>query len=346
MAVPVAAAPAAPSPAPSSAPASGGGAPAKSSAQPVKPNPVGGGSRNQQEPAGTGAPAPQPTTPQRHKWTAKIDGKEQEFEASDDDLRGAYLQRRGAEQRFQESARLKKEAAEERARAEQTMAQFADPTGEKMLEVFMRTHPDADPIEVLATILQKKMHENEELQDPNIRERRRLERENAEYRTKDEQAESARVEAEQAKEVDFHVQKIAKTFKDALQLTKLPVNDITVEMMAKVEKERRSQGWELTPEQLARSTEKAIGSLVEGMLTDETTTDEQLLAAFPKLTQRVHKAIVARFKAKQAGGQQRPSDITPRERRPSAEAPQPGKQRVVSSAEEHKLYGGKGLRSL
>ncbi len=338
-----AAVPATSSPAPSSAAPSGNGAQAKTSAQPAKPNPV--GNQNAAPQNGNAPPKPETTAPQLHKWKDKIAGKEVEFEASDDDLRAAYRQRTAADRRWEEAARLRKEASDETSRTQETLAQLADPSGEKLLEIYMRANPNADPVEVLATILQRRMQEEEQLQDPNIRERRRLEQENKDFRSKAENERQARVQFEQDRAVEVERDRVARKFTEAISLTKLPVNDMTIKLMAEAEFTKRKQGWDLTPEQLARSTEKAMHSIVESIMTDENTTDDQLLAAFPKLTERIHKAIVGRYKARQAGGQQRPSDITPRERRPSAEE-QTNKPRVISSAEEHKLYGGRGLRTL
>lgn len=270
-----------------------------------------------------------------------VDGKEQELSATEDELFAAFSQRSVAGKRFEEGARLRKEAAEETRRNQETMAKLADPR--HLMDVFMKANPDADPVEVLASILQERMLEEEQLQDPNIKERRRLESENKKYKTAEQEARQAAEHAQVEEETQTEMNRIAGSFVEALKMTKLPSNDITVKLMAEAEASNRRQGWDLTPEQLARATEKSVHSLIESVLSNESTTDDQLLSAFPVLTKRIHKAIVARFKSRGSTQNAQPSDVTPRERRPSAEEP---RQRIVSSIEEHKAFGGKGLRTL
>ncbi len=346
--------------APAAAPSSNAG----SSPAPVKPNPVGGsspGKTNGSSPVVSIKPQPtappaQQTAPQKHKWTAKVNGQEQELEATDEDLRGAFLQRTAAERRFEESARLRKEAADERSRAEQTMARISDK--KQWLKALRESNPDMDPTEFLANELKSLMEEEELLQDPNIRERRRLEQENEGFRAEKTKADQLRVKQEQEQQTKVETDRIAGKFKEALSLTKLPINDMTVRMMAEAEWTNRERGWDLSPEKLAQSVEKAMRSQVEAIvahdddsqfdpadLSSSADADKSVLGAFPKLTARIHRAIVREYKRKQAGGVQRPTDMAPRERQQDPTAEQ-GRPRVVSSAEEQKIYGLKGLRTI
>lgn len=327
-----AAAPAAPPPA---------AAPVKPSPVAVKPTSV------QPQNSANGAPPPKPesTLPAKFTRKEKIDGKEVELSATEEELWAAYRKGSTLDRRFEEQARTTKEVAAERARVEQMYARIRDP--EQLLALHMEANPEADPVEVLSSILQKRLHEEEQLQDPNIRERRRLERENAEYKTKETQAKEQAAQAEHQRQVDERLGEYAEKFQAALDKTKIPHNDITVKMMAELEFTNRAKGWNMTPEQLARATEKAVHGHFESLLTNETTTDDQLLDAFPALTKRIHRGIVARFKARQNGQPKQPSDITPRQRQATPDD-QP-KQRTVSSAEEYKEYeknGGKMLRTI
>ncbi len=330
-------------PAPAAAPAaptSKSAAPVKPSAAPVKPNPVGAKVEAGAAPA---APKPESTAPpSRLSRKEKIDGKEVELFATEEELWASHRKASTLDRRFEEVSNHRKEIAAEKARNEQMYARLTSP--DEILNVFMEANPDADPIEVMSAILQKRLNEEDQNQDPNVRERRRLERENADYRTREEKAKEAEQAAEFQTRVDSARGQLAETFTQALELTKLPRNDITLELMAKAEKSNRSQGWQLTPQQLAAATEKSVNGLIESVLTNESTTDDQLLDAFPELTKRVHRAIVARFKARGAARASQPSDVTPRERRATTEeAP---KQRVVSSKEEYEAFGGKGLRTI
>lgn len=332
---------AAPAPAaPSSTPSV---VPSKAPAAPVKPNPVGSGSA----PAGGAAPVaakPDPTTPPppaRLTRKEKIDGKEQEISATEEELWAAYRKNSTVDRRFEEAAKERKEIAAEKQRVEEMYARLQSP--EALLEVFMQANPEADPIEAMASLLRQRMEEEEQLNDPNIRERRRLERENAEYKSKEQKALEEQQAQVREQEFQTALQDLGQKFTEALALTKLPKNDITMELMAKAEKVNRTQGWNLSPQQLAAATEKSVAGMIEGM-TGEGVTDEQVLEMFPAFTKRVHKAIVARFKARGAAGQQQ-QDITPRAPRPP-EGQAPAKPRVMGSKEEQEAYGIKGLRTI
>ena len=341
MPTPAAAAPVASTPAPAT---SAGGSAKPNGAAPVKPNPVGGkpaGGQTQQN----AAPPAQPTTPQKVKWIDKIDGKDQEFEATEEELRASFRMRSAADRRFEESARQRKEAAAERERAEQTMAKIAD--RKQVLKAFQEANPDVDMTEFLANELQTLLAEQEQLQDPNIRERRRLEQENQQFRDKEKTAAEQAAQQQREQETQQHTERWATLFKEAIETTKLPINDLTLKMMAEAQYTARQKGWDLTAPQLAESMQKGVNELIESVLGGEGTSDEQILNAFPKLTQRIHRGIVARFKAKQAGKTaQRPADLTPREKRPGQGEEKPAGPRTVTSAEEHKAYGIKGLRTI
>jgi len=324
------------------------------SAAPVKANPVVPSKiPSHSAPADKGAtPKPEGTTPPpaapvKFKRKEKIDGQEVELEADEDALWAAYRKERTVNQRFEQVAQQRKEIEAERQRVQDMYSELNDPTGEKLLALYMKQNPNADPVEVLSSILQKRLAEEEQLNDPNIRERRRLEAENKTFKEREaaQKREAQLARFEQEKQVALN--ELATTFGEALQLTKLPQSDTVMTLMAKAEHTNRQNGWKLTPQQLAKATEKEVHGLIEAIVGNPNATDDQVLDAFPALTKRIHKAIVARYKARQSAGQQlTPSDLTPRAKQPSAE--EPPKQRVVNSKEEHEAYnlGRRSLRTI
>lgn len=333
-----AAAPAAPA---ASTPAPAAAAPVKANPQggqpPVKPTPVAG------KPPAAGQPPPkpegtQPAAVQKFKRKEKIDGKEVELEADEDALWAAYRKEKTLDRRFEENARVQREIAAEKARVEAMYAELAgDPTGEKLLETYLKAHPESDPVEVLSAILQKRLHEEEQLQDPNIRERRRLERENQQFREQAEKAKKEQVAAQQKAATEAELERLGTLFGEALQATKLPHNDITVRLMAEAEHSNRRNGTNLTPAQLAKATEKAVDSLIEAVVGDEKLTDEQVLDKYPALAKRIHRGLIARHKARQGKMAGQPTDLTPRANKPTTE--QAPARRVVTSQQEHEAYG-------
>lgn len=339
-------APAAPAPAGNSTPApaapAGGSAPAAKpagGAPPVKPTQAGA----PPPPGGAAKPAPQPTTPQKFKRVEKVDGKEVELEATEDELWASHRQRTAADRRFEEAARIRKEAAEESRRTEGTLARLKD--RKEWIKAIREANPDADVAHELAQELQQLLHEEEQLQDPNIRERRRLEQENQTLREAEEQRQNADLQRQHEEQVAAETEKWAGLFTEAIELTGIPVNDITMSLMAQAQMTAKKRGIPLTPEKLAASTKKAVHGLIESIVANESVTDEQVLDAFPSLTKRIHKAIVARYKSRKETGQKPTADLTPRARKPTEHA-DPEKPRTMSSADEHKAYGIKGLRTI
>jgi hypothetical protein len=193
--------------------------------------------------------------------------------------------------------------------------------------------------------LQAMLHESEQMADPATRERKRLEAEVQKLRQAEQQRLQQQREQERASAVEQESDRWASLFTEALKATPLPANDITMSLMAQAQMTARQRGIELTPEKLAGATVKAAHGMIEAILAHEGTTDDALLDAFPALTKRIHRAIVARYKARQAGGST--GDVTRRVAPAPTEPTKPAGPRVVSSREESEAYGlRKGLRTI
>ncbi len=304
------------------------GAPAASPAAPTE------------TPASAGAPAegappaePKPSAPLKRRM--KLDGSEVEVVAKDeDDLWSSHRLKTASFKRMEEAARLRREAEEYKRQVEERESKWKqDP-----LEAWKEANPEADSVEFLTQRLQALLEEG--AADPATKALRaeRAKREAIEKQLKDRETREQEAEFQQKLQQEMHA--LGERFQKALDTCKLPRNDVTLELMAKVYHANKEHGVGLDEKELAQATREAMAESVEG-LTDGVE-GEALLVMFPKLTQRIHKALLASYAAKK--GVQR-SVTPPPDKQPQARTKQDG-PKMVSSAEEFAAYGIRGLRTI
>ena len=142
---------------------------------------------------------PAPTAAEKKIWKLKADGEEFEFDASNEEaIKQEIMKARGANKRFEEAAKARKEADAQRKEAEEAFAMLKDPAQLKKLLADPRISVDF-----------KKLAEEfvwEQIQEqsltPEQRKQKELERELAKYKeqeqetlTKKEAAEAAQLQA-------------------------------------------------------------------------------------------------------------------------------------------------------
>lgn len=256
-----------------------------------------------------------------------LNGREVELEASEDELWAAYRKGKAADQRFEEAARLRKEAAEREQRYQQALA--AAKQGDLM--ALFREAGIEDPLDLMANELQRRLAEEEQLADPNVRARVEAERKLAAVEQERQRQEEEQREAFVQAQVDAELDRIADTFDAALKkLDGIPADDDTLQIMAQLEMINRRRGLKLTPQQLARETqERIVGRGVQRLLKMD---DAKLLAAHPELAKRFQRALVADWQAKQAAKQQGAIQPPPPAQPPAP--PQTERPRVLSDKEE------------
>lgn len=333
--------PAAPA-APVAAPASGGGGgapPAASNSTPAPSGAPNGGGGGGAVPAATQG-TPPPAAPKYLVRKEKIDGKDVELRATEDDLWAAHRKGATVDRRFEEVAKTRREIAEEKAALEAQKKMIAE--GDWLGLLRQARGDKFDPVSELTEKLQQLLNDEEKNLDPRNRELAEKDKQLREMQEK----ERARLQTEAQQQFESKVaeqrQILGERFTEALKVANLPRNEQTVALMAQAYRTARNHGMrDIGPEQLAKATEKLATSFVENFL--QTEDEDLLLERFPKLTERIHKALLNRYNKRKgtlpaAKPPQGPN--TPAERR-DAEGP-----RIVRSAEEAKEYGIKGLRTI
>jgi DNA repair exonuclease SbcCD ATPase subunit len=339
MDTPAAAPSAAPSSSPSSSPSTSssptssggqGGAPQKSAPlQGTTPKPAGA--------------APEPTPAQvatRFKRKEVLNGREVELEASEDELWASHRKARAADQRFEEAARLRKEAQTYQQQQAQMLADMK--SNPRAVMKMLRENGIEDPMDFIANALQGELAEEERLQDPNVRARvqaeerlQALEQEREEYQQQQQQQQLDQ-------RVNVELERIGSLFDAAVQELggDLPSDDDTFAIMAELEMVNRRRGLEITPQQLARLTKERV--IDRGVSTLMKHDNARLLALNPELTMKFRKALVEEYNAKQAA-QQNPAARPPAPPPPARPADAP----KLSDKEEHeRLFGKRVLRTI
>jgi hypothetical protein len=273
------------------------------------------------------------------------DGKEHVIKATEDALFTAFQREQATMRRAQELEKKEQEAAaaaeRQRLAAE---ARKAKPLRDRIRE---ELGEGADPIEALASMLEEEMKQAERSKDPTVREAMKYKSELEQLRAEKADREAAESRAAFARQVEAELEALANEFTPALKASKLPKNDITMELMAKARATAKRDGLSLDANTLAQAQHKAASEMVDSMV-DGLEDPEEALEMFPKLTRKIHEGLTKRHKRQMASGQgTRVPAPDPSNRQPQKEDEAP-KPRVLNSAEEHKAYHGnkKVLRSL
>lgn len=271
----------------------------------------------QKQTAGKDAsPKPKPPPAQKLKRKMTVDGKETEIEASEDELWSALNQQTVSRKRYEDAAKLRKEAQSAQQQHNQVIELLKQG---KIRQAISGLNPDLDATEALAAELNELLNEQDEMADPATRAMRKAERERDEY--KDQL--NRRQYDEDVKVFEASVQQKAQEFEtqfeEALGLVNVPKNDITMRLFAEHWKQNRDDELGLTPAQLASEVEAStIGLGADTLLAIED--DEALLDKRPDLTKRYHKALLARGEKRRAAAAAPPPPIM--EKQPQIKTPE------------------------
>lgn len=281
----------------SETPAAAPAAPSSSSSTASTSSAPSGQSQGSQQTAGQGSPPPPAAPPSRQKWKDTIDGKEVEFEASEDELRAHYRKAKAADQRFEAAAKLRKEAESQRQSLDALKAEFKK--NPRSVTKFLRDSGIDDPLDFMANALQGELAEEERLQDPNVRARVEAEEKLRAFEEKEAAAQQERQQAEFRADVDATLERIGATFEAALKEFDLPKDDDTFAIMAALESENRRRGLDLSPKRLAELTKERV--LVRGGNVMKKLPGAQLLKLDPELTKAFAKAIRDDYESRRRG---------------------------------------------
>lgn len=236
----------------------------------------------------------------------KVDGKEVEvvFQTKEE-LLAEVQKARGANRRFEESAKLRREAETVRAQAMKAQAE-ADELREKYGDNTLQAGIDAaiasgDPkrIQAARQVMEEKLAAliRRDMMDP--KERELTEREER-IRAKEQEHEQLAKTQEQ-KDLDAKTDGFRKEFTEtiigALESGQVPNTDWSAAIMANLMRHNMKKGLKLNPEVLAGKTKAVIMGQVTGLLGKAT--GEQLIDWFPDLVKKVRTADLARIRSRQ-----------------------------------------------
>lgn len=329
----------APAAAPSSGGGGGGGAPQTGGGSSPPTSGAPGG-----QPGGTAGAGGPPSAAQEPRYLTrkeKVDGKEVELRATEEELWAAHRKGSTVDRRFEEAALLRRRIAEEKAAVEARRKELRE--GDWLETLRKERGEKFDPVQELTERLQLLLNDEEKNLDPRNRELAETRRQLAEAQEKERTR--MQTEAQQQFEAKVAEQRTAlgARFTEALKVANLPRNDQTVALMAQAYRTARDHGMrDIGPEQLAKATQKLAFGFVESVL--KTEDDDQLLELLPALTQRIHKALVGRYNKRKNGP---PAAVPNKVQNPNQPAEsREGEPRIVRSREEAEAYGIKGLRTI
>lgn len=292
-----AAAPSPSSPAGGASSGSGGGSSSPSQNQAASssqspPPPPGGGT------PGEAAPAT-PAEPKRFTRKEKVNGQEQELSATEEELFAAFRHKESVH------ANARKVAEERKALAAERAAWQAE---QKKINEDPYYHLRKDPRFDERTFHEKQLHKllQEQNRDPrdlelSARDQRiqELEREREERLTSEKQA-------QEKLEEDRHVMQLGARFNKAIAIGGLPKSDMVLDLMAKAHfTAEEDEGLEISEAELATETRRLMSESFDNMAEHyaDPAKDEELLKAFPKLSRRLHEALVRQHKKRMGGAQ-------------------------------------------
>jgi hypothetical protein len=275
------------------APAAGGNAQATGSGQAPAPNGQNGAT---QQPGETKAEAVA-----RFKRTERVNGKDVEFEATEDELWASHRRQAAVQQKAREFAAEQKKLAAER---EEWQREKEERTKDPFIDIRKRMEAEGrrfDKTDYLNNLLQQELHE--EGRDPRDRE---LSAKDAEIQRL-KRAEMDRVNQEkqvaERRAEDRELAQLGSTLAAALQKMKFAKNDLVMDILAKEHfTAEEESGLQLSADELAEVTKGKITETLDSIASEDSgMSDEDILNAFPNFSKRVHRGIVARYKAKQGG---------------------------------------------
>lgn len=318
--------------APAAAPSGGGGVPAPKGGAPISPS--GGGQ-------GGGLPSGVASGPTYLEREVKRGDKMVKEKITHEAAWNAYGREKAFNQKSQELIERERKAQE----LEQRIAQAQQGLTAKSVRDVIRERK-GDQIAELSTALREAIEEEKKSQDP--QQRALLEKAGQVEKLQSELngIRSKEVREQVRQTAIRELERMSAEFMPALDAVKLPKNDITMELMSRASETAKQLGYQLSSEQLARETHKMFESMIESTLEGHVN-PEDVLEAFPKLTRKIHEALLLRHQ--RVSGQPKPAtQVAPTEpgtRPPSKQGEEKG-PRLMNSAEEHKAYGIRGLRSV
>ncbi len=262
----------------------------------------------------------------RRKITLMREGKKVEEEVDDQDLINAYNLKTTSQKRFEEVAALKKELDSK----EESIKQFVTALQTNPIPLLRQLFKDkSKPIlaQALGSILDEEAMSEEERAVANDKTELQQLREDKQKRDA-----ADKQKAEEA-EVGQEMNRLAQQFQSVMEKLDLPKDDLSISTMAGIYHTAKTQGIELTDEQMAHEVVNKIAQQQEALMSKMT--DEQLIRRFPKLAQRFAAGLTAEWRKR--NGNRNPTLPSPGPARGNSND-QP-KKRFMTDKEMDKVLG-------
>lgn len=288
-------------------------------------------------PPGTGSPGV-PVPVQTFARKLKINGKEVEAKATEDELWDSHRQVASVGEARRTLAAERKEMqtqlAEWKARQE---AAAEDPL------LFLREKLKAEGRELDETdYYTRQLHERLSREPKDPREAELLARERQIYEREaliraDEENRQAAIEGHKEK---VELNRVGTLLLKALAPSGLPKDDAILDMAAKLYFDARDAEIELSEEEILKGTMETVTSHQKALF--DKLTGDQILDTFPDASRKIHEALVARYKAKQAAPP--PAPVQPAQS--AGQAPPTGRTELEAHRELEKAAGRRILRTI
>jgi len=249
------------------------------------------------------AKPPEPPKPSKFKRTLKVNGQEQEVEATEDELWASHRQNQASQKRFEEAAQIRREAEQERQQLRQMR--------ERLAQSPLQTLVDAGytPEQALAIVEQEAVSQMERLKmTPEQRELEQLRYERQQIQqqrmTEQQQRETAQQEEMFKKALDSDSSELL----EAMKVAGWPTEDWALEIFAKDFYTAKEQGIDLSREELVSAATRTRDTMIEAAL-NGVKDDDDLIEKFPKVAQRIASALRKRYEARRTGGYRPPTQV-------------------------------------
>lgn len=247
-----------------------------------------------QKPPETAPETPPP--PQKFKRTLKLNGAEEEVEATEDELWASYRQEKAAYKRFEEAAQMRRQAEEEIKAARALKESVAKGPLQFLVD---QGYSPQDAIAIMEADAQRQLGQMQ--MTPEQRELHQYrQREEAEKEAK-RQAEAQQQQEIQTAEFKRMLDADAEVLQKAMELGGYPKMDWALELFARDYYAKQELGIDLSPQELAQAVSNTHSALVDKAISSYAD-DEALLRAYPAVAKRFVSAVKAQYEKSRRNG--------------------------------------------
>lgn len=234
--------------------------------------------------------------PAKFKRTLKVNGAEEEVEATEDELWAEFRQAKASYKRFEEAAQMRRQAEEEIKAAKALKESVAKGPLQFLID---QGYTPQDAIAIMEADAQRQLGQMQ--MTPEQRELHQYrQREEAEKEAK-RQAEAQQQQEVQMAEFKRMLDADAEVLQKAMELGGYPKTDWALELFARDYYAKQELGIDLSPQELAQAVSNTHSALVDKAISSYTD-DEALLKAYPGIAKRFVSAVKAQYEKSRRNG--------------------------------------------